>query len=874
MQRTSSSSDPRLLAAASAAALMALAPGAASAQLCAAPTPIACGEVVDATTSGASLIDAYGCLAWPLAGPEAVYAFTATAGQTVTLTASAVTPWDVAVTVLPASAGDCAPLECTAAADDGESNPETLTVVFPAAGLYYLLIDGYAGGAQSADGPFSLAVDCSCADHDGDGESAVDPSQCVAGTDCCDTGDEPGVLGCSAATAASIAAGAYDLCGDGIDQDCDGVDAPCEQACVDAHPVACSASVSGTTPAEPSRIDAYACLPRMQTGGEVTYRLELSERRRVVATVTGAHDASVAILPERLGVCDTSSCLAGADAGTTGAEQSQAFLDPGVYYVVVDGFNYSGGAFGLEVACDVCDDVDGDAAIGLSASCGAGLDCCDRGDEASPGCTEARAHAIHRGAVDFCGDNIDHDCDGRDCLDDLDHDGAHAASQGGLDCCDRGDETAHGCTAASAATMHPGAREVCGNGIDEDCDGVDPACPTCGADALLACGDRGAGDTTGASALVGDYCGAGAGYWTGGERVYALTAASDVTVRLTVAYDPQSASLDVVALDDAGVSGICDPASCLAGSFSGSGVELVTFYAAAGHTYYLAVDDRMGGGAPFTYEVDCAVESLPPATPVACDEAVPGSTAAGQGQVDAYAGIGYPLRARERVFTFAPGLDARVDVELAFDGGASRDLGVLVLGDDCGGANPAGHVVAFSDAHQADGAPSGEAVSFDAHACATYSIVVDGYRPTDAGAFTLGVSCPVRCNQGETLCGGRDCVDLSTSPVHCGACAAPCAAGAVCIAAACCPDEDHDGHPAATCGGDDCDDGDAAAHPGATDACGDGVDQDCSGGDPSCPRESVRRATGCAGVEPGPGLALLTLLWEWCRRRRRRRETR
>lgn len=44
------------------------------------------------------------------------------------------------------------------------------------------------------------------------------------------------------------------------------------------------------------------------------------------------------------------------------------------------------------------------------------------------------------------------------------------------------------------------------------------------------------------------------------------------------------------------------------------------------------------------------------------------------------------------------------------------------------------------------------------------------------------------------------------------------------------PDEDMDGVSAAL----DCDDHNATVHPGATDLCGDGVDQDCAGGDAMC----------------------------------------
>jgi hypothetical protein len=52
-----------------------------------------------------------------------------------------------------------------------------------------------------------------------------------------------------------------------------------------------------------------------------------------------------------------------------------------------------------------------------------------------------------------------------------------------------------------------------------------------------------------------------------------------------------------------------------------------------------------------------------------------------------------------------------------------------------------------------------------------------------------------------------------------------------------CADNDNDGYADAACGGSDCHDNNAAINPGAAETCGDGIDQDCSGADLSCPVE-------------------------------------
>ncbi len=117
----------------------------------------------------------------------------------------------------------------------------------------------------------------------------------------------------------------------------------------------------------------------------------------------------------------------------------------------------------------------------------------------------------------------------------------------------------------------------------------------------------------------------------------------------------------------------------------------------------------------------------------------------------------------------------------------------------------------------------------------------DDHDPcTDEGCDTITGTCthvPVDCADGVT-CTLDLCDPLTGACMHTIS-DLSCDDGDACtidrcnVAADVCEntlvDADHDGYAPASCGGPDCDDASSGVHPGATDVCGDGVDQDCDG---------------------------------------------
>ena len=103
--------------------------------------------------------------------------------------------------------------------------------------------------------------------------------------------------------------------------------------------------------------------------------------------------------------------------------------------------------------------------------------------------------AINPGASEICGDGVDQDCDGADLPSDSDGDGFDDVACGGADCDD------------SSPAVNPTVTEVCDDGIDNDCDSVTPDLFDAdgdGSDCATDCDDGNAFVAPGASEVCGD----------------------------------------------------------------------------------------------------------------------------------------------------------------------------------------------------------------------------------------------------------------------------------------------------------------------------------------------------------------------------------
>jgi len=113
---------------------------------------------------------------------------------------------------------------------------------------------------------------------------------------------------------------------------------------IDSAPfVTCGSTWQGDTATGRSNVDRYACAPGWdESGPELVYRLELGRGQLVTAVlVSAAADLDLFLLPSAY----PETCLAAGDNYLSHTVQ------PGIYFLAVDGFQGASGAFSMRLEC-------------------------------------------------------------------------------------------------------------------------------------------------------------------------------------------------------------------------------------------------------------------------------------------------------------------------------------------------------------------------------------------------------------------------------------------------------------------------------------------------------------------------------------------
>jgi hypothetical protein len=119
--------------------------------------------------------------------------------------------------------------------------------------------------------------------------------------------------------------------------------------CTGAIPINCGDIVAGDNTGAANTADFYSCVGWDETGGEIVYEMVIAEG--ACQMVTGTISGMVADLDIfLLSACDENACIEyGNDTFTSDC------LEPGTYYIVVDGYFGAQSPFTLAVDCVPCD---------------------------------------------------------------------------------------------------------------------------------------------------------------------------------------------------------------------------------------------------------------------------------------------------------------------------------------------------------------------------------------------------------------------------------------------------------------------------------------------------------------------------------------